>query len=104
VNEKAAGNSAVQTLIDRAQTELATKAPKTIKTIFTSTLKTAHSYTQSMFQKLEHVMAALVIAQKEAFVSALRKSFGILAFIALLAATLTLELSQPQPRDDSSLF
>ncbi len=86
VNEKAAGNLAVQTLIDRAQAELALKAPKTIKTIFVSTLKTARSQTQSRLQKLEHAIDTLVIAEKEAFAASLRKSFGILALIALLAA------------------
>ena len=89
VNEKAAGNLAVQTLIDRAQTQLAEKAPKTINAILKSTLKTARGNAQTMQRKLEHVIDALVLAEKEAFVVAIRKSFGILAIFMLLAAGLS---------------
>lgn len=86
VNEKAAGNLAVQTLIDRAQTQLAQKAPKTINAILKSTLKTARGNAQTMQRKLEHVIDALGLAEKEAFVVAIRKSFGILAILMLLVA------------------
>jgi hypothetical protein len=89
VNEKAAGNLAVQTLIDRAQTQLAQKAPKTINAILKSTLKTARGNVQTMQRKLEHVIDALVLAEKEAFVEAIRKSFGILAIFMLLVAGLS---------------
>ncbi len=86
VNEKAAGNAAVQTLINRAQTELTHQAPKTIKTIFANTIKTAHDDSQIRRQKLEQVIDLLFQAQKETFVLVLRKSFALLALIALFAA------------------
>jgi hypothetical protein len=94
VNEKSAGNLAVQTLIDRAQTELAQKAPKTVKIILASSLKAANSDTQSIYQRLERVIDALIVVQKEAFVSALRKGFGILALVALLSAGFALTQSR----------
>ncbi len=99
VNEKAAGNAAVQTLIDRAQFELANNAPKTIKTIFASTFKAAQSYVWVMRQKLERVTDDLAQAQKEAFVLVLRKTFAILALIALLGAGLSFAKSQTRVLD-----
>jgi hypothetical protein len=96
VNEKAAGNAAVQTLINRAQFELAKKAPKTIQTIFTSTFKGARSYMTVMRQKLFSVIDGLSQAQKEAFVMVLRKTFAVLALIALLGAGLTFMRSQTE--------
>jgi undecaprenyl pyrophosphate synthase len=91
VNEKAAGNAAVQTLINRAQYELASKAPKTIKTIFASTFKAAQNDVSIMRQKLFSVIDNLFQAQREAFVWVLRKTFAILALIALLGAGLSFQ-------------
>ena len=88
VNEKAAGNLAVQTLIDRAQHQLAQNEFKTIKTILKSTLKTARDTMHTMRLKLEHVIDALVVAEKEAFGASIRKCFGMLAILALLTAGL----------------
>ena len=88
VNEKAAGNLAVQTLIDRAQHQLAKNEFKTIKTILKSTLKTARDTMHTMWLKLEHVIDALVVAEKEAFGASIRKCFGMLAILALLTAGL----------------
>lgn len=96
VNEKAAGNAAVQTLINRAQFELANKAPKTIKTIFASTFKAAQSDVSVMRQKLFSVIDNLIQAQKEAFVMVLRKTFAILALIAMLGAGLSFVRSQTE--------
>jgi hypothetical protein len=89
VNEKAAGNAAVQTLINRAQFELAKDAPKTVKTIFASTFKAAQSYVSVMRQKLFSVIDGLSQAQKETFVMVLRKTFAILALLSLLGAGLS---------------
>jgi hypothetical protein len=94
VNEKAAGNAAVQTLINRAQSELANEAPKTVKTIFASTFKAARAYISVMRQKLFSVIDGLSQAQKEAFVLVLRKTFAILALVSLLGVGLSLIGSQ----------
>jgi hypothetical protein len=96
VNEKNAGNAAVQTLIDRAQTELTKKAPKTINKIFTSTLKTARSDARIMRQNLERVIETVSQAQRETFIEVLRKSFAFLALLSLLGVGLT--LIRPKPR------
>lgn len=94
VNEKAAGNAAVQTLIDRAQLELATEAPKTVKTIFASTFKAARAYIWVMRQKLFSVIDGLAQVQKETFVMVLRKTFAVLALIAVLG--IGLGVARPQ--------
>ncbi len=96
VNEKAAGNAAVQTLIRRAQFELAKEAPKTVKTIFDGTLKAARGQVWVMRQKLFSVIDALAQAQKETFVMVLRKTFAVLALIALLGAGLSFKSPQPE--------
>ena len=96
VNEKAAGNAAVQTLINRAQFELANKAPKTIKTIFASTFKAAQSDVSIMRQKLFSVIDSLNQAQKEAFVMVLRKTFAILALVSMLGIGLSFVRSQTE--------
>ncbi len=88
VSEKAAGNNAVQTLIDRAQKELSRSAPKTIDNLLKTTLKTAQNDSQIMQRKLEHGIDALTLAEKETFATAIRNIFEIMAIIAFLIAGL----------------
>jgi hypothetical protein len=86
VNEKAAGNAAVQTLIDRAQSQLARIEPKAVRTILKDTLKTARGNSRSVGLKLEHSIDALGIAETQAFVVGIRHCFYGLAILALLMA------------------